>query len=61
MNPSWIKLIGASFTCEFRVDNKIVETRNTDDYEIWFDKIAEKIYGLINFKQITMKITKNER
>jgi len=51
----------ATFTCEFRVDNKIVETLNTDDYEIWYDKIADRIYDLVNFKQITIKITKNER
>ncbi|MFW9877784.1 MAG: hypothetical protein ACFFG0_32275 [Candidatus Thorarchaeota archaeon] len=41
---------------EYKVDNKIVDKRKTNDFEVWYDKITDRIYELNRFKEIEIKI-----
>ncbi len=44
------------FICELRIDGKIIDKRETGDYEVWYDKITEKIYNAKRFREIEIKI-----
>ena len=44
------------YFCEYKVDNKIVDRKKTNDYEAWYDKITDKIYELNGFREIEIKI-----
>ncbi|MFX1570410.1 MAG: hypothetical protein ACFFCV_18770 [Promethearchaeota archaeon] len=44
------------YICEYKVDNKIVDRKKTNDYELWYDKITDRVYELNRFRKIEIKI-----
>ncbi len=44
---------------ELRIDDKIIDKIKTDDFEVWYDKIPEKVYEINTFRKIgiIIKIT----
>jgi len=44
------------YICELKIDGRMIDKRKTDDYEVWYDGITEKIYEVNRFKEIKLKI-----
>ena len=44
------------YMCKLKIDDKIIDKIKTDDYEVWYDKITDKIYELNAFMKIEIKI-----
>ena len=44
------------YDCKLKIDGKIIDKMETDDYEVWYDKITDEIYELNGFMKIEIKI-----
>ncbi len=44
------------YICEYKVDGKIIDRKETDDYEVWYDKIIDRVYEVDFSKEIEIKI-----
>ncbi|GAH02461.1 unnamed protein product, partial [marine sediment metagenome] len=44
------------YICELKIDCKIIDKMKTDDYEVWYDRITDKVYSLNGFSEIEIKI-----
>ncbi|MFX1451645.1 MAG: hypothetical protein ACFFCM_12420 [Promethearchaeota archaeon] len=44
------------YNCELRIDGKTIEKIETDDYEVWYDKITDRVYELTEFMKIDIII-----
>ena len=44
------------YMCKLKIDGKIIDKIETDDYEVWYDKITDKIYELNEFMKIEINI-----
>ena len=47
------------YICELRINGKIEDKKNTNDYEVWYDNITDKVYELSGFTEIEIKIQVN--
>ena len=44
------------YICELKIDGKPIDKEETDDYEVWYDKITDKIYNVKRFREFEIKI-----
>lgn len=44
------------YICEYKVDGKIIDMKETDDYEAWYDKIIDRVYEVDFSKEIEIRI-----
>ena len=44
------------YICEYKVDEKIIDRKETDDYDVWYDKIIDRVYEVDFSKEIEIKI-----
>lgn len=44
------------YICEYKLDGKIIDRKETDDYEVWYDKIIDRVYEVDFSKEIEIKI-----
>lgn len=44
------------YICEFKINGKVKDREKTDDYEVWYDKVTDKVYEVNGFKKIEIKI-----
>jgi len=44
------------YICELRINGKIEDKKNANDYEAWYDDITDKVYELNGFTEIKIKI-----
>ncbi|MCP6718673.1 MAG: hypothetical protein KJI71_00390 [Patescibacteria group bacterium] len=44
------------YFCELKIDERMIDKRKTDNYEVWNDEITEKIYEVNRFKEIKIII-----
>ena len=57
INPDFINTNKKQlYVCKLKIDGKIIYKMETDDYEVWYDKITDKIYELNGFMKIEIKI-----
>ena len=44
------------FNCELKIDGKLIDKRESGDFEVWYDYITDKIYEVKGFREIELKI-----
>ena len=44
------------YICELRIDGQVKDKEKTDDYEVWYDKVTDKVYEVNRFEKIEIKI-----